>query len=97
LSIVFKADLKYPIGGLVEKLREAFEEWLQKNKVQLDADYFKEIFNRYKVIGVQLISSLIKGVQFREQGGAKKDSRRLDVIRDVIILKSSVLTCSSLF
>jgi hypothetical protein len=79
LSIVFKADLKYPIGGLVEKLRESFEEWLQKNKVQLDADYFKEIFSRYKVIGVQLVSSLIKGVQFKEQGGAKKENRRLDV------------------
>jgi len=76
LAIVFKADLKKPVEGLTERYKEALEAYITKKSVELDADYFKELVSKYKVIGVELVELLIQGANFKSAGGAKGDLRR---------------------
>lgn len=78
--MIFKADLAYPIEGLVQKFRDALDDYLHKSNIELDAEYFKELCSKYKRIGLELLDTLIQGVNLKDFGGAKKDSRRDDCL-----------------
>lgn len=50
-----------------------------KPAFDIDSEYFRDIMSRYKIIGIELIDMLIQGVNFKEKGGAKKETRRNEV------------------
>lgn len=64
-------------------------DYVTKKSTELDAEYFKELVSKHKVIGVELLETLIQGANVKTCGGPKSDLVR----EEVRIFKYLILMC----